>query len=247
MFEPPVTADKENRPKRSPAGEPRATGVIGRPAGWAGESSPWPSGAALIGTGLAFSTWSLTKLAEYLAAAGIARISCESIRQILQDAGINWLATQTSKATPSPSATSLPAQSSAPGPVTRPTLHDEALAAAPIQSPGVLPAAGEGVDGHGGQQDQRGPHQLRGGGQADQLQAVGDHADDQAAEHGIQHLAPAAEQAGAADDRGGHGVQHVLAAVDAAGDRAEVGRVDDAGDAGGQPAQRERGDPDPVG
>ena len=42
--------------------------------------------------GLAFSTWSLAKLAEYLAAAGIARISRETIRQILHEAGIRWLA-----------------------------------------------------------------------------------------------------------------------------------------------------------
>jgi transposase len=52
--------------------------------------------------GLAFSTWSLAKLAEYLAAAGIARISRETIRQILHEAGINWLATKTWKASPDP-------------------------------------------------------------------------------------------------------------------------------------------------
>jgi transposase len=52
--------------------------------------------------GLAFSTWSLTKLAEYLAAAGIAAISRESIRQILHGAGIRWLATKTWKATTDP-------------------------------------------------------------------------------------------------------------------------------------------------
>lgn len=52
--------------------------------------------------GLAFSTWSLAKLAEYLAAAGIARISRESIRQILHDAGVRWLATKTWKASTDP-------------------------------------------------------------------------------------------------------------------------------------------------
>jgi transposase len=52
--------------------------------------------------GLAFSTWSLTKLAEYLAVAGIARISRESIRQILHAGGINWLATKTWKASTDP-------------------------------------------------------------------------------------------------------------------------------------------------
>ena len=51
--------------------------------------------------GLAFSTWSLAKLAAYLAEAGIARISRESIRQILHGAGI-WLATKTWKASTDP-------------------------------------------------------------------------------------------------------------------------------------------------
>jgi transposase len=52
--------------------------------------------------GLAFSTWSLTKLAEYLAVAGIARISRESIRQILRAAGVSWQATKTWKASSDP-------------------------------------------------------------------------------------------------------------------------------------------------
>src|SRR5215510_3429086 len=52
--------------------------------------------------GLAVSTWSLAKLAEYLASAGIGRISRESIRQILHDAGINWLAAKTWKASTDP-------------------------------------------------------------------------------------------------------------------------------------------------
>jgi hypothetical protein len=52
--------------------------------------------------GLAFSTWSLTKLADYLAAARIAVISRESIRQILHDAGVRWLATKTWKASTDP-------------------------------------------------------------------------------------------------------------------------------------------------
>jgi len=50
--------------------------------------------------GLAFSTWSLTKLARYLAATGIARISRESIRQILHHAGIRWQATKAWKPPP---------------------------------------------------------------------------------------------------------------------------------------------------
>jgi transposase len=52
--------------------------------------------------GLAFSTWSLTKLAEYLAAAGIAAVSRESIRQILRAGGISWQATKTWKASTDP-------------------------------------------------------------------------------------------------------------------------------------------------
>jgi transposase len=52
--------------------------------------------------GLAFSTWSLTKLAACLAATSGAVVSPESIRQILHDAGINWLATKTWKASTDP-------------------------------------------------------------------------------------------------------------------------------------------------
>jgi transposase len=52
--------------------------------------------------GLAFSTWSLTKLAQHLAAATGVVVSRESIRQILHDAGISWLATKTWKASTDP-------------------------------------------------------------------------------------------------------------------------------------------------
>jgi transposase len=52
--------------------------------------------------GLAFSTWSLAKLAEYLAATGAAVLSRESIRQILHDAGTRWLATKTWKVSTDP-------------------------------------------------------------------------------------------------------------------------------------------------
>jgi transposase len=52
--------------------------------------------------GLAFSTWSLAKLAEYLAATGVAVVSREAIRQILHDVGINWMATKTWKASTGP-------------------------------------------------------------------------------------------------------------------------------------------------
>ena len=59
-------------------------------------------GAAPGDLGLAFSTWSLTKLAEYLAAAGVAVVSRESIRQIRHGAGIRWLAAKTWKASADP-------------------------------------------------------------------------------------------------------------------------------------------------
>jgi transposase len=52
--------------------------------------------------GLAFSTWSLAKLTEYLAAAGIAAVSRESIRQILRAGGVSWQATKTWKASADP-------------------------------------------------------------------------------------------------------------------------------------------------
>jgi hypothetical protein len=52
--------------------------------------------------GLAFSTWSLSKLAEYLAAARIAAVSREVIRQILHAGGVRWQATKTWKASTDP-------------------------------------------------------------------------------------------------------------------------------------------------
>ncbi len=53
--------------------------------------------------GLAFSTWSLSKLAEHLAATGvIASVSRESIRQILRAGGVSWQAVKTWKASSDP-------------------------------------------------------------------------------------------------------------------------------------------------
>src|SRR5262249_5948416 len=51
--------------------------------------------------GLAFSTWSLTKLAEYLAATGVAGRR-EGNRESPHQAGIGWLAAKTWKASPGP-------------------------------------------------------------------------------------------------------------------------------------------------
>ena len=53
--------------------------------------------------GLAFSAWSLTKLADYLmATGGIGSISRESIRRILRAGGISWQAAKTWKASSDP-------------------------------------------------------------------------------------------------------------------------------------------------
>ena len=46
--------------------------------------------------GLAFSAWSLSKLADYLVTTGVvAAISPESVRQILRAAGVSWQAAKT--------------------------------------------------------------------------------------------------------------------------------------------------------
>jgi transposase len=52
--------------------------------------------------GRPFTTWSLSKLVEYLAEHKHIKISTESVRQILRDAGINWQATKTWKASRDP-------------------------------------------------------------------------------------------------------------------------------------------------
>ena len=53
--------------------------------------------------GLPFSAWSLSKLADYVVAAGVVTtVSRESIRQILRAAGISWQATKTWKASADP-------------------------------------------------------------------------------------------------------------------------------------------------
>ena len=52
--------------------------------------------------GRPFTTWSLTKLVEYLAEHESIAISAESVRQILHKAGIRWQATKTWKASKDP-------------------------------------------------------------------------------------------------------------------------------------------------
>ncbi|WP_435593830.1 hypothetical protein [Nocardia sp. bgisy118] len=48
--------------------------------------------------GWPFSTWSLSKLAEVLRTNGIAELSRETVRQILEAGGVSWRATKTWKA-----------------------------------------------------------------------------------------------------------------------------------------------------
>jgi transposase len=52
--------------------------------------------------GRPFTTWSLSKLVEYLAGHKSIRLSTESVRQILRDAGVSWQATKTWKASRDP-------------------------------------------------------------------------------------------------------------------------------------------------
>ncbi|WP_083275996.1 IS630 family transposase [Pseudonocardia sp. HH130630-07] len=52
--------------------------------------------------GLPFTTWSLAKLVEHLAAAHRVVISVETVRQVLRDAGVRWQATKTWKASRDP-------------------------------------------------------------------------------------------------------------------------------------------------
>jgi transposase len=52
--------------------------------------------------GRPFTTWSLSKLVEYLAEHKSIAISAESVRQILRQAGIRWQATKTWKASKDP-------------------------------------------------------------------------------------------------------------------------------------------------
>jgi transposase len=52
--------------------------------------------------GRPFTTWSLTKLAEYLGEAERVEISAETVRQILRAGGIRWQATKTWKASRDP-------------------------------------------------------------------------------------------------------------------------------------------------
>lgn len=52
--------------------------------------------------GLPFTTWSLAKLVDYLADTARIRVSTETARQILREAGVSWQATKTWKASTDP-------------------------------------------------------------------------------------------------------------------------------------------------
>src|SRR5579862_608436 len=84
--------------------------------------------------------------------------------------------------------------------------------------------------------------------QVEKGHAVGDAADEEAAENAVDGLTPAAEEADAADDGGGDGVQDELTGVGRIGAvlAVEEGTEQDAAEAGGRRAQREgpRTDPD---
>src|SRR5215469_5064464 len=99
----------------------------------------------------------------------------------------------------------------------------------------------EDIDGRSGEQDGRdgdvNPLAL----EAQQVEAVVDAADDQAAQDAVDGLAAAAEQAGAADDRRGDRQQHVDVARldDVGGQRHLPGGEQHAGDPGDQGGDEE--------
>src|SRR5579862_8228243 len=82
--------------------------------------------------------------------------------------------------------------------------------------------------------------------QVEKGHAVGDAADEEAAENAVDGLTPAAEEADAADDGGGDGVQDELAGVGRIGAvlTVEEGTEQDAAEGGGRRAQRETPDAD---
>ena len=87
------------------------------------------------------------------------------------------------------------------------------------------------VEDHGGDDHPAGHDPLGRLGGADLRQAALQHGDDQHAEEAADHRAPAAHQAGAADDDGGDGRQLEADAAVRVG-RLEVGEMEDAGQAG---------------
>src|SRR5438309_8029605 len=95
----------------------------------------------------------------------------------------------------------------------------------PGDAPGDGPAAGQRVDRDRGQEDQARDDVFPLHGKAHQEHAVVDAADHQAAKHAVEGLAPAAEEARAADDRRGDRVEDVLPALDVVRHAAEERRV----------------------
>src|SRR5579859_1905364 len=100
------------------------------------------------------------------------------------------------------------------------------------------------VDEHRGEEHAAGQDVLQRCGQttqAEQGYAVGDAADEEAAEHTVEGLTPAAEEADPADDGGRDGVQDKLTGVGRVGAvlTVEEGAEQDAAESGGRRAQRE--------
>src|SRR5207302_9946754 len=95
----------------------------------------------------------------------------------------------------------------------------------PGDAPGGRSAAGERVDRDRGQEDQARDDVFPLHGKAHQEHAVVDAADHQAAQHAVEGLAPAAEEARAADYRRGDRVEDVLPALDVVRHAAKERRV----------------------
>src|SRR5207245_2009968 len=109
----------------------------------------------------------------------------------------------------------------------------------PGDAPRGRPAAGERIDGDRGEEDQARDDVLPLHRKAHEEHAVVDAADDQAAQHSVKRLAPAAEEARAADDRRGDRIEDVLPALDVVRHAAEERRVQKHPDPCGEGAEGE--------
>ena len=107
----------------------------------------------------------------------------------------------------------------------------------------LLQPAGDGVERDGREQDDAGHDVDRPRRVTTDIQAVRDRRDDERAEQGAAHLAPAPEQAHAADDRGRDRVEQERAASDVQVHGLETRREDDPADAGHDPGDHEHENP----
>src|SRR5215475_2085826 len=102
-------------------------------------------------------------------------------------------------------------------------------------------SARQDIDGHRREQH-RGDHDVNPPARyAEQVEAVVDGTDDEAAQDAVDGLAPAAEEAGATDDGRGHGQQYVaVGGLDDVGGQRDLPRGEqNAGDPGGQGGEDE--------